>query len=81
MKTTVYLTKFNLGYYAKKQPNYDWSYTNDLKLAARYKSTKSAKERGEWGLGLSGIHGTPAPTSYEIVVCEVEVEETITVIS
>lgn len=78
MKTTVYLTKFDLGFYAKKQPNYNWSYTDDIKLAARYKSKKSATERGEWGLG---INGKPTPSSYEIVVCEVEVEETITVVS
>ena len=79
MKTTVYLTKFDLGFYAKKQPNYNWSYTDDIKLAARYKSTKSAKERGEWGLGISSIRGNPTPSSYEIVECEVE--ETITVVT
>lgn len=79
MKTVVYLTKFDLGFYAKKQPNYEWSYTDELELAARYKSKKAAKERGEWGLGLSSIRGNPTPISYDIVVCEVE--ETITVVS
>lgn len=48
----VYLVKFNCGYYAKKQPHYDWSYTDDPLLANRYKTYKAAKERADWGIRL-----------------------------
>ena len=63
---TVYLVKFDLGYYAKKQPNYEWSYTADPYLAASYQNERKAKERGEWGIGLTSIMGEPIPNSYTI---------------
>lgn len=49
---TVYLVKFDRGYYAAKQPNYDWSFTADPSLAKQYKTLKKAQERGEWGIEL-----------------------------
>ncbi len=45
-----YLVKFDRGYYAAKQPHYDWSFTNDPMLALKYKTKKKANERGEWGI-------------------------------
>ena len=50
MNEIVYLVKFDRGYYAAKQPNYQWSYTDDPFLAQKYKTRKKAEERGEWGL-------------------------------
>ena len=58
----VYLVKFDRGYYAAKQPNYQWSYTDDPYLAQAYKTRKKAEERGKWG--LSKI--TDTDQSYEI---------------
>lgn len=69
---TVYLVKFDLGYYAEKQPHYRWSYTDNWEAAKIYLSKKKAVERGEWGLGLIPLYipGTspseyyPTPKSY-----------------
>jgi len=33
------------GFYARRQPNYDWSFTDDPALAAPYRSQKAALER------------------------------------
>lgn len=63
---TVYLVKFDLGYYAKKQPNYEWSYTNDPFLAATFKSVIVARGRGEWGVGLVDMPNRAKPASYII---------------
>jgi hypothetical protein len=52
MKSNVFLVKFDRGYYAEKQPEYKWSYTNDPMLAKRYKTKKLAQGRASWGLGL-----------------------------
>lgn len=52
MHETVYLVKFDRGYYAAKQKNYQWSFTDDPYLAQVYKTLDKAKERGEWGIGL-----------------------------
>ena len=48
----VYLVKFDSGYYAQKQPHYEWSYTDDPAQACQYKTLAKATERGEWGVGL-----------------------------
>ena len=48
----VFLVKFDKGYYAKKQPNYEWSFTDDPLLAQQYKTRKAAEERAEWGTSL-----------------------------
>lgn len=40
------------GFYAEKQPNYDWSFTYNVEDAKLYKTLKAANERGEWGLKL-----------------------------
>lgn len=65
-KQTVYLVKFNLGYYAKKQPEYHWSYTDDPYLATHYKTMKAAKERALWGVGLMPAPDKVIPESYII---------------
>jgi hypothetical protein len=49
---TVYFVKFDCGYYAAKQPHYDWSFTDNPSLAQKYKTIKNAKERGEHGTQL-----------------------------
>ena len=35
-------TKIN-GYYSKKQPKYDWSFTNDIYIAKLWKNKKGAE--------------------------------------
>lgn len=52
MNKTVYLVKFDRGYYAAKQPNFGWSFTDDPYLAMTYKTFNKAEERGKWGLNL-----------------------------
>ena len=49
---TVYLVKFDRGYYAKKQRGYHWSFTDDPYLAQTYKTFEKAEERGYWGIRL-----------------------------
>jgi hypothetical protein len=63
IKNTVYLVKFDCGYYAKKQPNYHWSFTDDPYLATHYKTRKMAEERGVWAASL---RGRAAGTTYTI---------------
>lgn len=58
----VYVVKFDRGYYAKKQPRYEWSYTDELTEANFYKTFDKANERGLWGLGLC----TRPCLSYEV---------------
>lgn len=59
IKNTVYLVKFDQGYYAKKQPNYHWSFTDDPYLATHYKTLRAAEERAAYGVNL----GTLRPDS------------------
>lgn len=59
IKKTVYLVKFDKGYYAKKQPKYEWSFTDDPYLATHYKTRNAAIERGVYGVNL----GTLRPDS------------------
>ena len=68
---TIYLIKFPNGYYAKKQPNFDWSFTDDIYLANQYSQWKTAVERGEWSDSLMKPYGP-----YEIE-CYVEQTELI----
>lgn len=61
----VYLVKFNCGYYAKNQKQYgNWIFTDDPYLAHQYKSIAKAKDRGEWGIGITNWEDRP--TSYII---------------
>ena len=55
----IFLVKFDRGYYAEKQPNYEWSFTDDPLLAKQYKSFKTANERAEWGDGLKQLNQEP----------------------
>lgn len=51
MKTrTVYVVKFNCGYYAKKQTVGTWEFTDNVDDANLYSTEKTAKERGELGV-------------------------------
>ena len=43
---TVYVTKFEKGYFAESQPYSHWSYTDDVLQAKQYRSEKLAKFRG-----------------------------------
>lgn len=65
-KQIVFLVKFDLGYYANKQPNYEWSYTEDPFLANQYKTEKAAHERGNHGIRLSRYGDIVVPESYMI---------------
>ena len=42
---TVYIVKFDKGYYAKKQPTYEWCYTDDILEAYTWKSLTAAKSK------------------------------------
>lgn len=65
---TVYLVRFDKGYYAAKQPNYKWSFTNDPLLAHQYITRKKAEERAEWGLALTiGPLATAEVEEYDAV--------------
>ena len=64
IKNTVYLVKFNQGYYAKKQPKYEWSFTDDPYLATHYKTRNAAEERGVFGVNL-GTLGTDTEYPFE----------------
>lgn len=48
----LFAVKFDKGYYAQRQPNYDWSFTDDIQKAKLYKKFDEADARGKWGLGL-----------------------------
>lgn len=51
----VYLVEFaDFGFYAKKQPEYDWSFTTKADEANQYKTQKAAIERGVDGVGVYG---------------------------
>jgi len=53
-ETIVYLVNFENGtYLAKKQPKYEWSFTNDPILAHPYKTIDAATKHGKWGVDLS----------------------------
>lgn len=44
----------DVGYYAQKQPTYEWCFTKDIAKAKPYKSQKLANERGggtDYGMG------------------------------
>jgi hypothetical protein len=49
---TVYLVKFDRGYYATKQTGWHWSYTDDIYFALPYKTRKKAEEKGKYGINL-----------------------------
>ena len=67
IKNTVYLVKFDQGYYAKSQPNYHWSFTDDPYLATHYKTLRAAEERGSHrGVWAASIRGRAAGTTYTI---------------
>ena len=86
MKQTVYLVKFDCGYYAAKQPDYDWSFTDDPSLAMRYKTLRPAINRAKDGLAI-GKSLAKMPwrqdaiyaTKYTII--EYEVVEIMTMVS
>jgi hypothetical protein len=63
----VYLVWFDVGFYADKQPEYHWSYTDDPLLAKQYKTEKAAHQRGEHGINLiKGFDDVVYPKSYEV---------------
>jgi hypothetical protein len=43
-----YVVKFKDGFYAKNQPHYNWSFTDDVKKAMIYKSIRNARKRAEY---------------------------------
>lgn len=46
---TVFLVKFEKGYYAADQKGeYDWKFTPDPNLANQYKTRKKAQARVDW---------------------------------
>ena len=88
MKQTVYLVKFDCGYYAAKQPDYDWSFTDDPSLAMRYKKLRPAINRAKDGLAIGKSKSLAKmpwrqdavyATKYTII--EYEVVETLNMVS
>lgn len=74
IEKTVYLVKFPAGYYAKKQPNVTWTFTENLHEANQYSLEKTAIERGQLGASLHGLMGTENAYTY-VVECFVETTE------
>ncbi len=75
---TVFLVKFEAGYYADKQREWDWSFTNDPDLAKQYGSKKTAVARADYGKCLlnDGPHmAACSPTHKGIGSGNVEVEK------
>jgi len=64
----VYVVRFDLGYYAENQPNYDWVYTDDVYLAAKYKTKDHAIAHGNYGVGAYRSYNprsnAPLPKSF-----------------
>ena len=85
MKQTVYLVKFDCGYYAAKQPNYDWSFTDDPSLAMRYKKLRPAINRAKDGLAigknLAKMPWRHAVYATKYTIIEYEVVETMNMVS
>lgn len=75
MKTeTCYIVHFkDLGYYAEKQPNYAWSFTDDIQLAKRYKTIKGANKQA--------IHGEECSYNTRGIVIECEFEFVVPIIT
>ena len=74
--STIFFVKFaDIGYYATKQPHYEWSFTHELKEANRYKTRKAATERGEWGVRLSNQHLKYPTQKDHFVTPSYEIEE------
>ena len=71
MKKTIFLVKFNKGYYAKKQPHYDWSFTDDPMLAQQYITEKTAKERVKWGNEVQQGGGKAVVEKWELTLSKV----------
>lgn len=60
MNSVKYAAYFEgLGYYAEKQPEYEWSFTNSIENAKLYVREKSAKERL--------YHGSSCVTQYGVI--------------
>jgi len=56
------------GYYAQNQPNYEWSFTNDISKALYYKTRKHAHGRTRnQDYGLTEIHQVNITTTIEIM--------------
>lgn len=71
---TRYLVHFDgLGYYAAKQPNYEWSFTHDMNEAQMYKTIKKAQDRIDHNSCLTqpyptgSIHVVEAVTSITLI--------------
>lgn len=75
MQKTVYLVYFDgLGYYAKNQPNYTWSYTDDPNLAAQYTNQNQARLRanGFYGSGFNGASSRVEKHKVETIITKLE---------
>ena len=58
MKETIYVVYFEgCGYYAKNQPNYEWSYTMIVLEANDYKTRDGALERIRLGSSVYNHNG------------------------
>jgi len=66
-EATHYVVHFEgLGYYAEQQPNYSWSFTDDITKAKLYKTVKGARGRAEYPK-----YNSPDPNKrdeYDVVV-------------
>jgi len=44
-KTSTFIVLYKQGYYAEKQPHYDWSFTDDISKSKKYKTFNTALRR------------------------------------
>lgn len=80
-KEFVFVVKFDLGYYAKKQSHYHWSYTDDLLLANMFKTRTAAEDRAHWGVNLMKTEYDTHATPKSVVVEQYEITKTFTQMS
>jgi len=63
------------GYYARHQPHYHWSFTEDLEKAYLYKSLKGASDRYHYAKGLFDAIGVRISIKKVRIVQKLEFED------
>ena len=82
---TFYVVKFDEGYYSNEQPNYEWSFTDDIIKAKLYKTLYHANERLKYGIRNRHIDGSVFEINLEVkidlnIIKEIEMFEPIKLI-
>ena len=66
-----YVVKFKDGYYAKNQPNFEWSFTNDIEKANVYTRASAAQALVERGISvIGGEYKTGVVKEIQVIIAE-----------